>query len=77
MRQIGISEEAAKAGPETLARAGGPPFLTAATILGKIHQMAAAPENAKTVPSSAGRNARRGRAALNPEHPLMGPHPTD
>ena len=77
MRQIGTSEQAAIAGAEALARAGGPPFSAAATILGEIHERAMAHESAVAAPALLARSGRRGRAALNAEHPLMGPHPTD
>ncbi len=77
MRQIGTLDQAAIAGPEVIARAGAPTVLIAAAILGEIREMAAAHEKAIAVPALQARAGRRGRAALNPEHPLMGPHPTD
>ena len=77
MRQTGISAQAAIGGTQTLARADGPTVLIAAAILGEIRKMAVDHENSIAAPALLARSGRSGRAALNPEHPLMGPHPTD
>lgn len=36
-----------------------------------------AEQHAETAPTTSACRARRGAPALDPEHPLMGPHPTD